>query len=173
MRRAQEVQKQKQKEPQQIYPRPLQAAWKHGTQARGQPRKAVSSGGLDAILGVMPGSLSSAGEQNEVKNPQIPTAGELRGGAGALLWGRTEKAAKEQHQRAAGGFVPRVLPKKLKSAGMGAQLPGSRTPEVSAPLQTEAASVLSRPWHRCTHGSWVCAPRSNRAGAPRALGGAG
>lgn len=73
----------------------------------------MSSGGLDAILGVMPGSLSSAGEQNEVKNPQIPTAGlaaagELRGGAGALLWGRTEKAAKEQHQRAAGGFVPRT-----------------------------------------------------------------
>lgn len=66
-------------------------------QARGQPRKAVSSGGLDAILGVMLG-LSSAGEQNEVKNPQIPTTGlaavgELRGGAGAL-WGRTEKVAK-------------------------------------------------------------------------------
>lgn len=99
-------------------------------------------------MGVMLG-LSSAGEQNEVKNPQIPTAGlvaveELRGGAGAL-WGHTKKAAKGSI-RATGGFVPRALPKKLKSAGMGARLPGSRTPEVSAPLQTEAASVLSRPW---------------------------
>lgn len=99
----------------------------------------MSSGGLDAILGVMLG-LSSAGEQNEVKNPQIPTAGlaaagELRGGVGAL-WGRTEKVAKGSI-RAAGGFVPRVLPKKLKSAGMGARLPGRRTLEVS---------VLSRPW---------------------------
>lgn len=50
-------------------------------------------------MGVMLG-LSSAGEQNEVKNPQIPTAGlaaagELQGGAGeALLRGRTEKVAK-------------------------------------------------------------------------------
>lgn len=51
--------------------------------------------------------------------------------------GSHREGGQGKHQRATGGFVPRVLPKKLKSTGMGARLPGRRTLEVS---------VLSRPW---------------------------